>query len=160
MVDIEGNIQRMDESGGQAESPKNSTAELSSEPKPPDHYSNQEYQDIFPEPSEVGVAESVQPEAPSDPFAEIQNFANSDLPTSPLSYTLIVEGIDRGELRKEFSEIIRDEKFKLDVHEVLKKIKNGRIELEGLNAVKASVLVLRLRALPLQISWRQHAYQA
>lgn len=153
MVDMEGQIQLMDPSVEEAFVQPEMVAEpaLTSEPE------NEEYRDILAEHSaeEAAVVAAAQPEN----FQDIQDFANSDLPTSPLMYTLVIEGIDRGDLRKDLLEIFQDERFKLNARETLEKIKDGKLELSGLNAVKASVLVIRLRRLPLQISWRQHAYQ-
>ncbi len=189
MVDMEGQVQLMNSSAESTEvaatdepsvmleniyqdrsfSPEtedNSSEPLSSAPEMSEYQdlqseapANEEYRDLLAEQSANESAAIVAAGTQPENFQDIQDFGNSDLPTSPLMYTLIIEGIDRGDLRKELAEIFSDERFKLNPRETLELVKDGKLELNGLNAVKASVLVMRLRRLPLQISWRQHAYQ-
>ena len=149
MVDFEGHLQRMDG----APAPDQTLHEAQPE--------SEEYRDIFPNEQPEAVAEAlVAPPEVGEVLAEIQEFANSDLTTTPMTYTVTIEGIDRGDLSRQIAEVLSDERFQIDTSGVMKKMKDGKIELQGLNAVKASVLVLRLRPLPLKISWRQYAYQS
>ncbi|PIS10642.1 MAG: hypothetical protein COT73_08200 [Bdellovibrio sp. CG10_big_fil_rev_8_21_14_0_10_47_8] len=108
--------------------------------------------EVLPEPEEVYL--------PSEP--ETLQSARDSLATSsdgsPLSYTVTIESIDGKELRAQLLDALSDSRFQWDVRELNERIKKGRLVLENLNPVKASLTISRLRDLPVKIHWRQSAY--
>jgi uncharacterized Zn finger protein (UPF0148 family) len=110
--------------------------------------SNPEYQDMFPEPI-----------TGSNAIAEITAYANSNSSdSSPLAFSLVVEGIDNADIKNRFVIILEEPKLRLDVNELIKKISNGRLKIEALNPAKIVYIVGRLRSLPVRVTWRQHVY--
>lgn len=97
-------------------------------------------------------------EAPKDLVSEIQEYAQQPSMDTALSYTVVIECIDHAELRDQVKDILSDPLFGWNVSEIMKQQKMGRIEIPKINAVKASIVVRRLKSLPLKISWRQYAY--
>lgn len=91
-------------------------------------------------------------------FSDVENFANSNSTVGPLSYSVIIEDINTKETRAELKDALTDSKFQWDASELMNKIKGGRLILENLNPVKASVLIHRIRELKVKISWRQNIY--
>jgi len=110
----------------------------------------QPFDDTFSEPSA----------APSTFQEEIQNYGNSDSLSGPLSYTLIIDGIDTSELRYQLKRVLSDSKLNIEVDVLMPKIDKGHLEIQNMNPVKASVIVQRLLETPLRISWRQHAFSS
>jgi hypothetical protein len=99
-------------------------------------------------------------EAPKSFQEDILSFANSDLHSGPLSYTLIIAKIDTSELRIVLRDIFSDPKLGLEVDSLLRAIVNGKVEIKNLNPVKASLLVQSLRRFAFEISWRQYAFSS
>lgn len=105
---------------------------------------------------------SAPPAAPTEAnFAEsIEEFGNADNTAGlegSLKYNVVIEGIDSFDIRQEIKEALTDKKFIWDIDSLLRSITEGRLEIRDLSAVKASVLVDRLKYLPIKISWEQHA---
>lgn len=94
------------------------------------------------------------------PFADVIEFANSDSPQTKsglLTYRLLISGVDTAELRNALKEALTDRRFLWEADEIMRRIKNGALELENLPAVKALILVNRLSQYPLEIEWFQQA---
>lgn len=96
----------------------------------------------------------------SSGLQDIADFGNSSASSGPLSYTLVVDGIELAETYGEIRDAITDSRFAWDADKIMKSIKSGRLELRGLNATKAALLVNRLKYLPVEISWSQEIYAA
>ena len=94
-----------------------------------------------------------------NPEVEVFQFNDSDPAQGPMSYSVIVAKIDTKELRKQILEAINDPKFGWDPREVMKSVQSGVLHFNDLNPVKASVLVQKLRDLPIEISWTQNVYK-
>jgi hypothetical protein len=94
---------------------------------------------------------------PSD-LLDVTQFSNADEPVGPLSYSILIEAIDTQDIRQQLLDALSDPKFQWDSKEMFKKIKMGKLILENLNPVKASILVHRLQALPVKVSWTQNVY--
>lgn len=105
--------------------------------------------------SEIEDVEII-PDSPG--LSGVSEFANSDQSLGALSYTVLIENIDTKDIRIELLDALSDPKFQWDAKAMLKEIKMGKLKLEGLNPVKASVLVDRLQEIPVKVSWTQHAY--
>lgn len=92
----------------------------------------------------------------SSDFSDVADFANSDTSAGPLSYTVIIQGLESSHLVKELREAMTDSKFNWDVTAILESIHQGSLEIRDLSPTKAFVLLSRIKYLPLKISWRQN----
>lgn len=93
-------------------------------------------------------------------LGEVAVYGNSSTPAGPLSYGIVIEGIELAETFSQLRDAITDSRFAWDADKVMKSIKSGRLELKGMNATKAALLVHRLKYLPVEISWSQEIYAA
>ncbi len=91
--------------------------------------------------------------------AEISDFGNA-IDAKALSYDIVIEGIETAELLEELKDCLRDPRFGWDLPTVLSEIKEGRLELRGLNGPKAIVLYNRVKFLNLETTVRQSLYVA
>jgi hypothetical protein len=108
-------------------------------------------------PQEPLIEQALAPEPASE--VEVFQFVDSDPAQGPMSYSVIVGKIDTKELRNQILEAINDPKFGWDPREVMKSVQAGVLHFNDLNPVKASVLVQKLRDLPIEISWTQNVYK-
>lgn len=74
-----------------------------------------------------------------------------------LRYDLEITGIDTADLRREVMESLMDKKLGWNVEDLMARITGGSLTLKGVTAVKAHVVVQRLKTLPLEMRWDQHA---
>ena len=96
-------------------------------------------------------------DSPSDFIAEIESFANStNASSSALTYDLVIGGIDSAEVLKQVREALLDSKFGWDVNEIMRTLRGGILEIPELNPIKAVVLLSRLKAFKVDLSWRQN----
>lgn len=79
--------------------------------------------------------------------------------SSIINYQVTIQGIDTKEVREQLEDAMKDPKFPWNAREITQQIQNGILELGPLNPVAASVLVRKLKDLPLTISWRQKIYE-
>ncbi len=114
-----------------------------------------------PEPPEFGEmappAASVSDSPDLSDIAEFGNSANSGSQSGSLRYDLVISGIDTSDVRNAFREALVDKKLMWDTDEILRSIHNGEVRIENVSAVKANVLITRLRMLPFKIRWEQYA---
>lgn len=103
---------------------------------------------------EPSVDHAANPMSSAD-FSDVMEFANSNANVGPLSYAVIIEGIESSHLLIQLKEAMTDSRFGWDVAALLEQVGGGRLVLSGLSPAKASVLVSRIKYLPLKISWRQ-----
>lgn len=97
---------------------------------------------------------------PADSGMDISNMATAmdqEGVTEGLRYDLEITGIDTADLRREVMESLMDKKLGWNVEELMARISAGSLTLKGLTAVKAHVVVQRLKTLPLEMRWDQHA---
>ena len=96
-------------------------------------------------------------EAPLNEFnQEIQSFADSEksnLKEGALFYDVTIYNVDTQELRDEIMDVLKDRKFNVDLSKI--NFKLPQLTIQDLNAVKASVLVTKLKHLPVDIEWTQ-----
>ncbi len=155
--------------------------ELDPEP-PPDQDLQENYQEMPPEelsdldsapPPEpemfaypddnVGEPEVYKPPGsePSSPdLSDLAEFANSEDSggrEGPLRYNLTITGIDTSDIREAFREALLDRKFMWDIDQILRSIRHGEVHIEDVPPGKAYILVNRLRNLPVNVRWEQHA---
>ncbi len=100
---------------------------------------------------------SIVPNA-TEVMQEIVDFGNqstSSSETGILLYEVQIAGIDTLELRRALIEVLKDPKFKWSVDELESKIHNGKLVIQKVTPIKASLLVKKLRPLDLNIYWTQ-----
>jgi hypothetical protein len=113
----------------------------------------------------TSLGEILAPSGPAmsdSPMAEVAAFGNSEasnLREGLYRYTLFVSGLDSAEIRKEIKDIIDDKKFRWDSDALMRTLKAGELIFKDLSPVKCAILVQRLRPIPVQIRWEQHAIQ-
>lgn len=88
-------------------------------------------------------------------FSDVTDFANADTTAGPITYVVIIDGIESSQLLYQLKEAMTDSRFGWDVNELLNQVGGGRLVIPGLNPAKASVLIGRIKYLPFKISWRQ-----
>ena len=95
-----------------------------------------------------------------DPIGDIESFANSEESMNfegPLAYDLVISQIDTAEMRTMVQEALDDRRFIWDIKEVVAAIEGGVLYLTGLNPVKASIIISRLKTMDVKFQWRQSA---
>lgn len=93
---------------------------------------------------------------------QLSNFGNSSASQSRegfLRYNLYISGIDTADVRDQIKEALTDSRFLWDPAHIMQEMQGGEICLKEVTAVKSSILVQRLRALPVEIRWEQYAIQ-
>lgn len=111
-----------------------------------------------PAPAEAAPTDQ-SPLSPDDPLG-INEFANSELSQAKdglLMYRVTVSGIDSKEIRESIREAIQDLRFAWDASQIMARISKGVLRLDQLAPVKASILVGRIKRLPVRIHWEQYA---
>ncbi len=95
----------------------------------------------------------------SPDMSDVVEFGNSTLSQGregSLRFHVSILGIDTGEVRKQIIDILADTRFLWDAQSLMSKMRNGRIDIRDLTAVKASLLVQRLRTVPVEVFWEQY----
>jgi hypothetical protein len=95
----------------------------------------------------------------AESISEIKAYGNSEIPPNPITYCLKISGLERQDLKKRMFEIFSEARLNFRSDTLVKSINNGVLELNGLNPVKVSVLIARLRELPVELTWTQGIYE-
>lgn len=100
-------------------------------------------------------------QTPAEQMQEVVDYGNSSPDQGhALQYTLIIDQIDSKETRQSLFEILSDIRLGLSVRDLQAKLSKGRLEIDQLNPVRASVIVARLRELPIQVRWKQDVWKS
>jgi hypothetical protein len=89
----------------------------------------------------------------------LNGYANSEASQAkdgPLLFKILISGIDTKEMRESLREAIEDSRFGWDTAELMASIRGGKLELDSVPPVKASILVNRIKRLALDIRWEQY----
>lgn len=131
---------------------------------PPNDSSTDSFEPISMDPVEaeapatnVGTPPSFGPA--SDPL-NLNDFANSELSSAkdgPLLFRVLISGIDTKEIRESIREVLEDARFVWDAKAILSRIAKGQLTIDALSPVKASILITRIKYLPVSIRWEQYA---
>jgi hypothetical protein len=100
------------------------------------------------------------PVSNSPDLGDVANFGNSEMSggrEGPLRYNLFIEGIDTVDVREAFREAITDRKLMWDTDQILRSVRNGRVNIPNVAPTKAYILITRLRGMPVQVRWEQYA---
>jgi hypothetical protein len=92
----------------------------------------------------------------ADIAQEISDFANTDSQLAGLNYDVTITGIDTQETKALFKEAIEDSKFAWDATEIMKSLKNGRVQILKMSPAKAYLLAKRIQFLDIERSWKQN----
>ena len=65
--------------------------------------------------------------------------------------------IDSAEIKKQLKEAMTDRRVAWDIDRILAEIKGGVLLIKKINAVKASIVVNRVKNLPVTVHWKQNA---
>ncbi len=90
----------------------------------------------------------------------ISEYANSEFSqgkNGAFVYNVSISDIDSKEIREFLREAINDTRFNWDAQAILSGIKKGELLLKNLSPVKASILINRIKRLPVKIRWEQYA---
>lgn len=93
-------------------------------------------------------------------MGEIADFGNSEESQGRegfLRYNLFIAGIDTADVRVHIAEALSDARFLWDAEQIMSEVKSGELKIAELTAVKAALLIQRLRSLPITIKWEQYA---
>ena len=96
----------------------------------------------------------------SEDLSDIADYGNSELSMAKdgkFLYDIVISGIDSVELRDLVEENLTDQRLGVNVRGLMKMIEKGSLEIKRLNAIKASIIINRLKSLALSIEWRQNA---
>ena len=140
------------------------TIVTASEPEPEPEPESEEPQDYFStfseEPVDPPAAYNASPTPSSPDLADVASFGNSDLSggrEGPLRYNLFIDGIDTVDVREAFREAITDRKLMWDIDNILRSVRNGRVNIPNVAPTKAYILINRLRGMPVHVRWEQYA---
>lgn len=104
------------------------------------------------------VVPSEEAPASEDMIEEINQFANSEvssLKDGSLTYSVTIKNIDTEDIKDEILEVLRDKRLNIDIKGL--KFSLPTLELKNLNAVKASVIVSKIKHLPVDVEWKQRS---
>ena len=127
------------------------------EPPPPAEELNMDQILGYQDPAES--REPVELGAPGDPLG-INAFANSEVSQAKdglLVFKLRISGIDSKEIRESLREAIEDARFSWDTNAIMTRINKGHLVIENVSPVKATILINRIKRLPVKIRWEQYA---
>ncbi len=92
-------------------------------------------------------------------FEDVVAFGNSEVSqgaSGNFLYDILICEINSEDLRVAVREALTDKRFGWSTDEIMKKLRGGSVKIEKVNAIKASILVSRLKSYPLDISWTQN----
>tara|TARA_B110001454_G_scaffold16145_2_gene14615 strand:+ start:29750 stop:30469 length:720 start_codon:yes stop_codon:yes gene_type:complete len=87
---------------------------------------------------------------------DVQNFGNDVSETGLLSFDIEISGIDLGETKRDLIEALEDKRFGWNIEDLTQNMKDGKLTISNVSAPKIIVLVKRITALGLVLSWRHH----
>ena len=90
---------------------------------------------------------------------EIENFANSQNDTGPISYSLIIGDLQNKEVIDNFRLALEDPRLGLNTVETLSQITDGKLVIPNLNPAQIVVLVHKLLKIPVKLAWEQTLYE-
>lgn len=97
---------------------------------------------------------------PPDDLLGINSYANSEISQAKdgmLVFRILISGIDSKEVRDSIREAMEDSRFGWNTGELMAQITKGRLRIDSVSPVKASILINRIKSLPVRIRWEQYA---
>lgn len=97
--------------------------------------------------------------AASGDFSDVAEYANSaEAAAGPLSYTVRIRGLELAETFEVLREALTDSRFGWDAEDIMGRVVGGELTLKGMNPTKASILINRIKYLPIEIDWNQEVF--
>jgi hypothetical protein len=99
-------------------------------------------------------------ESPPQESMNLSDYANSEfsqVKDGAFFYNVSISDIDSKEIREFLREAINDTRFGWDVQGIMAQVKHGELLLKNMSPVKASILINRIKRLPVKIRWEQYA---
>lgn len=90
-----------------------------------------------------------------DMLEDVVEFANNNVNFNSQTYTLTISGIDSGTVHKELKDALTDSKLNLNSEQLLASIKFGELKIPRISPLITSIILSRIRFLPVEISWSQ-----
>ncbi|MBX7231992.1 MAG: hypothetical protein K1X29_07895 [Bdellovibrionales bacterium] len=93
-------------------------------------------------------------------LGELSDFANSEQSTArdgAYKYDIFISGLDSVDLKQEVKALLSDPLFLFNVESLMSDLHLGELKLPLILPVKAVLLIHRLKAIPVNIRWVQHA---
>jgi hypothetical protein len=106
------------------------------------------------------ISRAPQAFGPANDPLNLNDFANSEVSSAkdgPLLFRVLISGIDTKEIRESIREVLQDPRFAWDSNGIFSKVSKGHLAINDLSPVKASILITRIKRLPVQIRWEQYA---
>ena len=100
------------------------------------------------------------PRASGQSMKDLADFGNSEGSVAregAYRFDLTVMGIDSAEIKIEVKEALSDGRFLWDIETMINEMADGILVIKNLSAVKSAIVVQRLKILPVDIKWEQHA---
>jgi hypothetical protein len=121
--------------------------------QPQDAYETEE---AAPEPT-LAAAETLLGPLEDESSSLLNDSMKPQASSGNLRYQLRIHGIDSADARSEIYDIVTDKRFLWDAESLMKSIKKGELIIRDVSAVKAALLVNRLRSVAVDVEWEQHA---
>lgn len=96
---------------------------------------------------------------PDDPL-DLNEYANSELSSAKdglLLFRIFISGIDSKEIRESIREAMDDRRFGWDPAALLSRASKGDLVIDNVTPIKATILISRIKRLPVRIRWEQYA---
>lgn len=100
------------------------------------------------------------PHSPGQSMQDLADFGNSEGSVAregAYRFNLTVMGIDSAEIKVEVKDALSDGRFLWDIEAMFNEMADGVLVIKDLSAVKSALVVQRLKILPVDIKWEQHA---
>lgn len=110
-----------------------------------------------PEASHIETLSEEQAPLESMNLSEYANSEFSQGKDGAFVYNVSITDIDSKEIREFLREAINDTRFGWDPQSIMAQVKHGELLLKNMSPVKASILINRIKRLPVKIRWEQYA---
>ncbi len=91
---------------------------------------------------------------------EVEDYGNSVESSGKEGLFMVqvtISGVDTPELRQSLEQALTDKKIGWDTSEIMRSMRQGKLVLPEINAAKASVVINRLKSLPIELKWAQRS---
>ncbi len=93
-------------------------------------------------------------------MSDVADFANSPMSQAregSLLFDIYITGVDTADIRQRVKEVLTDIRFVWDADAHFAKLRNGELRLKNISAIKSAIIIQRLRSVPVEVRWEQHA---
>ncbi len=106
---------------------------------------------------EILKARIKEPQNEMSDISEFSNSTQSSLQDGYIKYKIYLGGLEDSEIKKMVFDELSDKKLLLGAHDLLQSIgHDGQLCIDSLSAIKASIIINRLKSLGVKIAWDQY----